>query len=508
MSVRDLLSTPGSTSKVAIAREDVPSYWAEYPDRDVEYVRWYPCVVRHLTERQVWAPRQLAFYVHVPFCNQLCNSCPYNKELTKRGLTRGYLDALKKEIDMYASRPYVRDSLFVTGYIGGGTPTALSTEQLQELLRHLKSRIHLAPDAHLTIESTPLEITGDKSQMLRDEGVQRISMGIQSFDDVLLRRINRSHTRDMIYQKLTMLRADGWQEIGLDFMYGLPGQTLESWQRTIEELLKLSVASVSFYVFLLLPESELFRLVREGREPPPADQSVVDAMHDYSVQTLLGNGYVAVSNCDFGNDNQIGHDDWERAGVQVYSLGTRNYRGVMVPTFPRTRYLTHLWYECGELLSVGPGAYGYVRDHIYLNEPDINTYIAKVQNGTMPQVLGTYVSPREKMARNMALGIKLLRMSRQSFVDRFGIDMTVPFGPAIERLIEQGLVTLSDEHIQVTYPKGWLYQDNISKAFYTAANHRLPQPSPNNSRILQYLRPDMSHRRGQKGTSALPILTR
>jgi oxygen-independent coproporphyrinogen III oxidase len=488
-----------------IKQEFVPSYWAEYPERDVEYVRWYPCVVEPLSEHDVWKKNQLAVYLHVPFCNQLCNSCPYNKQLTKHSLTRGYLQAIKKELDAYAARPYVRDSEFVTGYIGGGTPTALSTEQLEELILHMRARLNVRPDAHFTIESTPLEITQEKAEMLLRHGISRMSMGIQSFDDTLLHRINRSHTRDMIYEKMSMLRAVGYREIGVDFMYGLPGQTMESWQATIEEFLALNVESVSFYVFLLLPESELFKRVRDGLEPPPPSEATTDAMHKYSVETLMSRGYVAVSNCDFGNDKQMQDTTWETKGVEVYSLGSKNYRAVVVPTFPRTSYLTHLWYNCGELLAVGPGAYGYLRDHIYLNVPDINEYVQTVESGRLPHSMGTFVSRREKMSRNMALGMKLLRMKRRDFKDRFGVDMTIPFGRTIERLEQQGLVELTDEHLQVTYPKGWLYQDNISKAFYTKDNYRLPQPSPNNTRILKFLKPNLGHRSMSQPT--LPIVT-
>jgi oxygen-independent coproporphyrinogen-3 oxidase len=478
-----------------IKQDQAPTYWADYPERDVEYVRWYPCVVEPLSESDIWKRNQLAVYLHVPFCNQLCGSCPYNKMMTQKSVTLSYTEAIKKEIELYAARPYIRDSEFVTGYIGGGTPTALATEQLEDIIVHMKRHLNIKPGAHFTIESTPLEMSEKKAEMLMRQGINRVSMGIQSFDDDLLARINRSHTREMIYKTIGLLRKVGFKEISVDFMYGLPGQDMDSWKDTIEEFLALEVESVSFYVFLLLPNSDLFRRVSEGLEPAPPSAEEVDAMHDYAVQTLMSRGYVAVSNCDFGNDKQMSDRNWENEGVEVYGLGTKGYRGLMVPSFPRTAYLTHLWYNAGELLAIGPGAYGYVRDHIYLNEPDIATYIQKVQSGKLAHVLGTYVSLREKMSRNMALGIKLLRVSRKDFIDRYGVDMAVVFGGELKKLEEQGLVRLSDKYLEVTYPKGWLYQDNISKAFYTPENYRLPQPSPTNTAILRFLKQDIGHLR-------------
>jgi oxygen-independent coproporphyrinogen III oxidase len=490
-----MLKVLNNTPSDFVKQDQAPNYWAEYPERDVEYVRWYPCIVEPLSESDVWKRNQLAVYLHVPFCNQLCGSCPYNKMMTQKSVTLSYAEAIKKEIEIYASRPYIRDSEFITGYIGGGTPTALATEVLEDLIVHAKRHLNIKPDAHFTIESTPLEMSEKKAEMLMRQGINRVSMGIQSFDDALLARINRSHTREMIYKTIRLLRKAGFKEISVDFMYGLPGQTMESWKETIEEFLALEVESVSFYVFLLLPNSELFKRVSEGLEPPPPSAEEVDAMHDYTVQTLMSRGYVAVSNCDFGNDKQMSDRRWENQGVEVYGLGTKGYRGLMVPTFPRTIYLTHLWYNAGELLAVGPGAYGYIRDHIYLNEPDIGTYVQKIQSGELAHVLGTYVSPREKMSRNMALGIKLLRMSRKDFKDRYGIDMSVVFGEEIKKLEQDGLVRLTPEYLEVTYPKGWLYQDNISKAFYTEENHRLPQPSPTNTAILKFLKNNIGHLR-------------
>jgi len=112
----------------------VPTYWKEYPERDVEYVHWYPCVVGPLDDTDVWAPRPLSYYVHIPFCNDICHSCIYNKYNTLGPLVARYLEALHAEIINYASRPYVQDTVVTSGYLGGGTPTALSTEQLAQLL--------------------------------------------------------------------------------------------------------------------------------------------------------------------------------------------------------------------------------------------------------------------------------------------------------------------------------------------------------------------------------------
>ena len=128
-------------SKESITRNflDTPSYWREYPDRDIEFVRWYPCNVKFLGPEQVFRerdaqPQHVSFYMHIPFCNQVCTSCPYNKFNTRNSVVARYLDALKREIDLYARSPYFQGVSLSSGYIGGGTPTTPRAEELGGLL--------------------------------------------------------------------------------------------------------------------------------------------------------------------------------------------------------------------------------------------------------------------------------------------------------------------------------------------------------------------------------------
>jgi len=464
------------------------AYWREYPERDTEYVRWYPCVVGPVSEKEVWKKKPLAFYIHIPFCNNVCHCCLYNKFNTKGSLVINYIEALKKEILNYASRHYIQENEFITGYLGGGTPTALTTAQLKDLLAFMFKHLNIKKDAHITIETTPLDIDEEKASMLLEQGVNRVSIGVQSFDDDLLRNIGRIHTGEKAKQVISMLRKTGYKEIGVDLMYGLPGQTLEKWKKTIDELIALKVESVSFYFYILIPSSPLFMKVKEGKVPSIPSQEVIDELYDYAINKLLSAGYVAASTNDFGSDSGIEDKKWEDIGVKVYPLGPEGYRGVMVPTFPRTVYLTHAWYNCGELLAVGSGAYGYIKDYTYINEPDIEKYIRRCNDSELPLSMGAYVSPEERMARNMVIGIKLLKILRSDFKDRYGVDFTQVFGRQIKELEEQGLVKLTDEALEVTYPKGWSYMDNISKAFYSDLNYRMPQPSPTNTNILKFLK--------------------
>ena len=175
------------------------SFWKEYPDRDVEFVRWYPCNVGALTGQEIFEKDEeekdveFSFYVHIPFCNNVCICCPYNKFSTRSKILIDYLEALKTEIRNYAKQDYVKNAKFVSGYFGGGTPTTLSPEQLEDLLSCLYNELNIDENVSITMETTPTDITEEKIEVLRKYNVNRISVGVQSLDDVLLKRIGRNY---------------------------------------------------------------------------------------------------------------------------------------------------------------------------------------------------------------------------------------------------------------------------------------------------------------------------
>jgi oxygen-independent coproporphyrinogen-3 oxidase len=149
-------------------------------------------------------------------------------------------------------------------------------------------------------------------------------------------------------------------------------------------------------------------------------------------------------------------------------------------------HLYHSWYRCGDRLALGPGACGFLNGYLYLNEPRIADYVEMVKSGRFPYTWGVQVSERERMHQKIVMGIKLLRYRRDDFRRWHGIDLYDVFPEQIDFLVREGLVTLDDEALQVTYPKGWYYIDNISKTFYSEANWRLPQPSTRSTEILRW----------------------
>lgn len=460
---------------------DTLGYWREYPERDLEHVRRYPCAVQPLTEHHLWRTFPIAFYCHIPFCNNACVNCLYTKHRADDDLVAAYLDALYTEIRLYSQEPYIEDREIVAGYFGGGTPTVLEPEQLRGLFRFMRDHLKTRTDAHISIETTPADIDQEKAELLLEEGVKRISVGIQSFDQELLTRIGRSASAKQNEKVVPLLAKAGFTEINADLMYGLPGETMESWKQTVDKILDQNVESISLYYYVLAPFSRLYSRIQRGISPPcPSDDSM-EQMYSYAVERLLSSSFIAVSCMDFMRTDRP-------LSEATYQLGHNGFHGAVAERFPNLVYPYHTWGRAGELLGLGSGACGYMRRHTYVNDPDINAYVDRVRKGKLPVVMGAFVSQKERLSMSMVYGLKLLRVSRPTFRRLHGIDMMQAFQKEIRQLEEWGLVTLDEEALQVTYPKGWYYIDNICKMFYTEHNHKLPQPLVTDTSFIKYLK--------------------
>lgn len=486
---------------------DTPSFWREYPERDIEFVRWYPCDVQPLTAEAMYTkqekfPKTTSFYVHIPFCNQVCTSCPYNKFNTRNTLVQRYIKALKAEIDMYAKLPYLKDVVFTSGYFGGGTPTTLRAEELDDLLSHMKQRLNFSDDCSITIESTPVDVDQHKLDVLLKHGVNRMSLGVQTFHDPLLRYLGRAraHTGESATKTIELIDRSGLENLCIDYMIGIPGQTHDLWAQDLRTLMDLPVTSFSVYNYAVLPGSEVFFALQSGATPACPSTHEADEMYQYMHTTLMDAGYLALTYNDFIEPMR---PEWEARGVKTYPVlpdGSKSYRGLETDTFYLTDHLSQIWGRCGDMVAMGSGAYGYLNNRMYLTEPDLNAYIENCNAGRLPVVMGAYTDEHEQRCRSLVLGLKLLRVKRSVYRERHGVDPYEYFKDKCDDLVAKGLLSVTDEALQVTYPKGWYYIDNICKTFYSDANYRLPQPTSASTEILNW---QIDRADGRKG---LPVV--
>ena len=199
-----------------------------------------------------------SLYVHVPFCAHKCEYCAFYSAPPSGGVIDRYVAAVVIELELVAPecRPH-------TIFFGGGTPSLLSLKQWQTILSAM-DRLQLLGAAEFSVECNPATVSADKAKLLRDHGVNRISMGVQSLDEALLDRLGRVHSREMVFRSYETLRSAGFENINVDLMFAIPGQTLEVWDRTLDEALALGTEHLSCYEVIYEEDTPLYQQMKAG----------------------------------------------------------------------------------------------------------------------------------------------------------------------------------------------------------------------------------------------------
>jgi oxygen-independent coproporphyrinogen-3 oxidase len=409
---------------------------------------WYPPLEEPLAPETVWRKRELGFYVHIPFCKTVCKYCPFNKYPWIQRNIDGYLESLKREILMISRQPYIRESTFVAGYFGGGTPTALDTEQIQELMDWCHRFLDISPEAEISIEANPETVDREKLEAMLDMGINRVSLGIQTFDPGLLKMIGRYHTVDQGLAAVDLARSAGHHNLNIDLLYYLPGQGLEEALADLEAALRLKPEHITAYPLILSEGTPLQRERGRGKIPPQGDRHMEDQMARLVQERLTGAGYGQYLVWDFA--------------------------------LPGSDCLHHRW--ClepphREYIGLGAGAYSHIRGCTYLNLHGLNDYCEAVVKGRFPVSFGKKLTIEDEMHRYMVLGIYFVSLKKSLFQRRFGVPVEVVFGETIQRMQRAGWLRDQGDEIRLT-EEGKIYVSNVSNAFYAAGDRGKPHAIP------------------------------
>ena len=228
--------------------------------------------------------RPTSAYIHIPFCTQICYYCDFSKVFIKNQPVDEYLSGLMEEVKFY-DLPALR-----TLYIGGGTPSALSADQLDYLLTNLENLLDLSQLEEFTIEANPGDLTADKIEVLKKSKCNRVSLGVQTFDDRMLKKIGRSHNQAQIYETIASLKAAGFHNISIDLIYALPGQTMEQVKDNVAKALELDIPHMSLYSLILENHTVFMNRQRRGNLHLP-NEDVESDMFDYILRELEKNGF-------------------------------------------------------------------------------------------------------------------------------------------------------------------------------------------------------------------------
>jgi oxygen-independent coproporphyrinogen-3 oxidase len=382
--------------------------------------------------------RRFGIYVHLPYCRKRCTFCFY-KVYTNRNAKPmdRYLDAVLKEIDMYGARPELRGRKVDTVYFGGGTPTTLNENQLRELADRLKANFDIGADVEWTSESEPGTLSEEKVATLREIGVTRLSMGVQTMDDELLHKNGRSHSSEWVYKAVGWARDNGFPVINLDLMSGVIDETPETWDRSLQAFIDLDIEHISIYRMEIYKNTLLYAAgyTGPGVGGIPTDEEEL-ALWYQAVAKLEGGGYIQTTGHSFVRD-------WKHDHVQR----------------------TDIWGGAGDLLGMGVSSYSYLNDTVFQNTSDWGTYVGKVMAGETPVGRGLRLNSRQQMAREVVLGLKTLRFDRQAFHTRHGFDVLDLYAPQVESLVRDELLEVSDDALTITR-KARPFVDIVCSVFY------------------------------------------
>jgi oxygen-independent coproporphyrinogen-3 oxidase len=317
----------------------------------------------------------LGLYLHIPFCRQRCDYCAFYLELHREPAAEAFCRALETEIALYAAEPWFTGRQLASLYFGGGTPTVLTTDQLTGLLEAVRRTFSLSPACEITVEAHPATVTTRDLAALRDRGVTRISFGAESLADDELANLGRPGTQAETIGAVMSARSGGFTDFNLDLMYGLPGQTLESWERTLHRCIHLGPTHVSCYALTVEEGTRLAHEVRRAQKQEP-DESLQIEM-DRSAQDILG-----------------------RAGYEQYEIS--NYAR---PGFQCRHNL--LYWTQGEYLGVGPSAQSLVGNVRFGNVANLTRYKASLTESRFPVQERTLLTPQEQLRDAVIFGLRL-----------------------------------------------------------------------------------------------------
>ncbi|GGB04525.1 oxygen-independent coproporphyrinogen III oxidase [Macrococcus hajekii] len=350
-----------------------------------------------------------SLYIHIPFCNRICTYCDFNKFLIKNQPVDEYLDCLVKELETI---PAELDTVF----IGGGTPTSLNDRQLERLLQFIQSHFRIA--AEFSMEANPDELTASKIHLMKLYGVNRLSLGVQTFDDELLKLLGRTHQSVDIERAVDTAKSSGIQSVSIDLMYHLPTQTLDQVKIDLEKALELDIDHISSYSLILEPKTQFYNQYRKGMLQLP-DATLAADMYRYTISRLAQSEF---KQYEISNFAKPGHE----------SLHNKVY------------------WQNKEYYGAGAGSHGYIDGQRYYNIAPVPHYIKAMHQGDAVKEVHA-VSREESMEEFMFLGLRLNEgVSKSIFSERYGVTIESIFGEVLQQLEAARQIVVAEDRIYMT----------------------------------------------------------
>ncbi len=370
-------------------------------------------------------------YLHIPFCRSRCSYCDFATDVYRdSGAVERYVGAICREIETAELSENVIQNSVDTIYFGGGTPSLLNGGQVEKILAAVSDRFAVMQDAEITMEMNPATVSLETLRDYRSLGVNRASFGVQTFDDRALRLLARGHNAEDARNTFKLLREAGFNNVSFDLIAGLPGQSLENWQRNLDEALKMEPEHLSLYLLEIHEATPLAEQIRSKRQPLP-DEDLAAEMYEVLLEGVAAAGY----------------EQYEISNFSKPGFGSRH----------NTKY-----WRLDPVFSFGVSAHSFDGIERYANERDTARYVSLIENGDSVEVMREKI---ETASEFIFLGLRLNRgIDLGEFRERFDVDLTQRYGSEIDQLVADGLIEQSANTIKLT-KKGMLFSNNVFAMF-------------------------------------------
>lgn len=383
-----------------------------------------------------------SLYLHVPFCARKCAYCAFYSEAADSATINRYLAALARELEMVAPDLKPR-----TVFFGGGTPSLLSLRQWEKIFDTM-DRLGLLGAAEWTVECNPATVTADKAKLLRAHGVNRISMGVQSLDEPLLERLGRIHTRGQVFKAFDALRQAGFDNLNVDLMFALPGQTMDTWRATLDEALALGSEHLSSYEVIYEEDAPLFAQLRAGQFA--VDEDLACAMYDEWLDRAAAAGF----------------RQYEIANLARHRGASPDAGAPDDPEIPdrACQHNVNYW-RGGAFHGVGPSATSYIGGVRAKNWSNTALYCEHLEQGRRPVESSEQLSPLARAGETAAFGLRMAAgWPFAEFQRVTGFDLRDGWREDMEKLVAQGWGRHTPERFQLTRA-GLRFADTAAEMF-------------------------------------------
>ena len=375
---------------------------------------------------------ELGLYLHFPFCISKCPYCDFNSyQLKEDNQISSYISALYQEITTY-SKKLIKSNI-KTVYLGGGTPTILSGVQIYNILEFCKDKFNIDKNAEITIEANPGTLDGEKLKLLIESGINRLSLGAQSFNNLFLKKLGRIHNTQDIIDSYFFARETGFSNINIDIMFALPDQTTEDLQVTLKKAVSLKPDHLSLYNLTIKPGTEYYKKHKKGKLKLPTEDEEFD-MYNRAI-------------------NFLEESDFEHYEIANFAR-------------PYKRSMHNLIYwQNKPYLGIGAGAYSFIKGYRYMNYENPARYIKEIMSGKLPVDNGEKLSLRKRMIETIILGLRTKDgVGNKKFKTRFGVNLNDIFPEQIKKLVNLGLLQKDNYRIKLT-KKGIFLANTVFREF-------------------------------------------